>query len=342
MSHEITTTIINNNGACRHTCSCGWYSVSFYSDFRMDEARKEREEHERKYLKKRKPVESPKVAKFKKDAPRLDDVVRQSIYSYPTLYRQDNYEHSRLTVLNHLFLVIGNGYEWHPDGYLYYVMPNKQGRKTLPKNFFEMNLYTFDLPKKSKADLEKALKNKFYYFRKEHYGNLSVVFEAEKKEAQKLADIFAENQTGTKTAHYAGTKEHYEFLRKYGDVPDHFIIHPYPISEYSAISEIFNKRTNSLHIQNFDLVPQPDWLAGAIDIAVATLDFYEDEEKAKYNSYHPRKRMAITKREWEETKDKKNWNINPGESIEDYVYRHWNEYKEKQISFLTEFLKEFK
>lgn len=40
------------------------------------------------------------------------DSVNESISQYPTLYLTKNYEHSKFLVLNHMFIVIGNGYEW--------------------------------------------------------------------------------------------------------------------------------------------------------------------------------------------------------------------------------------
>jgi hypothetical protein len=43
---------------------------------------------------------------------KLEDQVRSSILCFPTLYRANNYEDSKILVYNHLFCVIGNGYEW--------------------------------------------------------------------------------------------------------------------------------------------------------------------------------------------------------------------------------------
>jgi len=44
--------------------------------------------------------------------------IAQAIREYPSLYRDVTYEKSRLKVLDQLFFVIGNGYEWSPKGIL--------------------------------------------------------------------------------------------------------------------------------------------------------------------------------------------------------------------------------
>ena len=57
----------------------------------------------------------------------LDDSVRKSIFEYPSLFKDMDYAKSRIKVLDHLFLVIGNGYEWY-DGYLAASVCKKKGR----------------------------------------------------------------------------------------------------------------------------------------------------------------------------------------------------------------------
>lgn len=43
---------------------------------------------------------------------RLNDVIVESILQYPLLYRDVSYEKSKIKVLDHLFLTVGNGYSW--------------------------------------------------------------------------------------------------------------------------------------------------------------------------------------------------------------------------------------
>jgi hypothetical protein len=47
----------------------------------------------------------------------LKESIAKSIVEYPSLYKDINYLRSEQKVLDHLFLVIGNGYSWW-DGYL--------------------------------------------------------------------------------------------------------------------------------------------------------------------------------------------------------------------------------
>jgi len=46
----------------------------------------------------------------------LDRYISQQIRQWPLLFRDVDYEKSRTKVLDHLFLTIGNGYEWAEDG----------------------------------------------------------------------------------------------------------------------------------------------------------------------------------------------------------------------------------
>jgi hypothetical protein len=58
---------------------------------------------------------------------KLEDAIAKSIYNYPSLFKDSNWEKSRIKVLDHLFLTIGNGYEWY-DGYLTERVGKKVGR----------------------------------------------------------------------------------------------------------------------------------------------------------------------------------------------------------------------
>lgn len=103
----------------------------------------------------------------------LDDTIRKCIFEYPSLYKDVSMQKSRIKVLDHLFLVIGNGFEWH-DGYLYatsnedvrtgkikMVKPKKYGKekfdKKLDEKYFATPIYREfhhhpDLMKLIKAD----------------------------------------------------------------------------------------------------------------------------------------------------------------------------------------------
>ena len=93
---------------------------------------------------------------------KLKHNIRKSIRNYPLLYKAENYKKSEIAVLEHLFLVIGNGYEWF-DGYLTkdYESPLPYGKQTarpLKKGFFKSKIYSYR--RMSKSVYEIFLKNK--------------------------------------------------------------------------------------------------------------------------------------------------------------------------------------
>lgn len=69
----------------------------------------------------------------------LQESVEDSIARFPTLYKMKDFKTSKLAVLNHLFLVNGNGYEWDERGFLFDSEDKKL--KKLPKDFFEKDTH---------------------------------------------------------------------------------------------------------------------------------------------------------------------------------------------------------
>jgi hypothetical protein len=254
---------------------------------------------------------------------KLDDHVRDAIYNYPTLYRGKDYETSRLKVLDHLFLVIGNGYEWEKEGFLSCVgrggfhgdNTKAKGLKTLPEGFFDKELYNFYVDSTKMKELEKRLKKekRFHYFLdKAHKKETNLIFEADEETAKDYVRNY-EAETGINRRNGVPATG-WTFVDKARS--DHSIS-PYPICEYSAIKEIYNGKTNSLHIDNFELKKiQPDWLVGAIDIVKASLAYYND--KKQYDSH-----IYCTDR----TTGKRS--------------KHWAKYRKEQVDFLEKFLEKF-
>ncbi len=88
---------------------------------------------------------------------KLKDHINQAIKRYPILYKAEDYKTSEMLVLNHLFLVIGNGYEWH-DGYLCEDELKPYGEKkfkSLPKMFFKRREYTYKRTTEAMYDFNK-------------------------------------------------------------------------------------------------------------------------------------------------------------------------------------------
>jgi len=73
---------------------------------------------------------------------KLDLHIAQSIRKYPSLYRDVTYEKSRLKVLDQLFFVIGNGYEWSPKGTLVEGFPEKKRPKVSRSLKFDDDYWT--------------------------------------------------------------------------------------------------------------------------------------------------------------------------------------------------------
>ena len=93
---------------------------------------------------------------------KLKDSIINSIRNYPLLYKAENYKKSEIAVLNHLFLVIGNGYEWF-DGYLKDdiekdLLYGKKTSKPLKKGFFKTREYHYRRIRKSMYEF--SIKNK--------------------------------------------------------------------------------------------------------------------------------------------------------------------------------------
>lgn len=92
----------------------------------------------------------------------LEHAINWSILNYPTLYRMKTHAESRLKVLNHFFLCIGTGMEWVKEGYLCDLTdrhPEKKAIKQLPKDFYEMELFQFDIDPRMLKEIRQELRD---------------------------------------------------------------------------------------------------------------------------------------------------------------------------------------
>jgi hypothetical protein len=236
----------------------------------------------------------------------LDQHINWCIFNYPTLYRSDSYELSRIKVLGHIFLTIGNGYEWNEKGYL--STGNDHTLEALPENYFQQNLYELDTDQPIEAIA--ALEGRIYYLldRYVRLGESRIVFEAKDEEDAK------------------------PFFSKYGKriVRDFvfvmesrckFKFNPYPICDYSTISEMLAGRTNSPHIENFDLINiQPDWIQGAVDVVRSAAAYYNNPEQYKSHTYY---------------------GYYCREGVATYDPKKWETFHKSQIEILERFLEKF-
>ena len=188
---------------------------------------------------------------------KLEDYIYKSLLEYPSLYLCNNYEDSKMLVLNHLFLVNGNGMDWaiskggNHEGYLvedkykktkddeWIRLPDKPYGKPVIKNklsFIELlekykNEYLEDSKYKSIREFNARIPERIKILIRE----------------QKLKDM-----------------ENGNYLQKFEEHT------PYPFaSEYWPYAEI-----------DINLI-KPDWREGMLQCFEWALNFYTDKETNK-------------------------------------------------------------
>lgn len=284
----------------------------------------------------------------------IEHAINWSILNYPTLYRMKTHEESRLQVLNQYFLVIGNGMDWTKEGYLLDLCekhPEKELVKKLPKDFYDKELYKFDIdPQMLKEAKQELRDNKVWFKVRKNYFGSTIVFAWSKELALPFVIKYECEKDKQERAHYAeifkdfpsmqttfGTR-----LREASAVGHPFS--PYPICQYSALVEMINKRTNSLHIENFDLAyVKEDWIQGAIDVATATLEYYNDESRYSNNSYHPSKCFQQFKKSYDQDPEKYRADrvaegMTHEMSIKEWCQFWWDKFRTEQIDYCNRFL----
>jgi predicted RNA-binding protein with PUA-like domain len=107
-------------------------------------------------------------------------------------------------------------------------------------------------------------------------------------------------------------------------------------------------RTNSLHVENFELKPKPDWLAGAIEIAKFAAEYYADDEAVKSHFYHPD--QSANREEWS-LKDakkagkleeyRKEHGYKDGETAYQRLERSFKEFRKSEAEVFSDFLAKF-
>ncbi len=163
---------------------------------------------------------------------KLEHYISNTIKRWPDLYVMDDYQTSRLAVLDNLFFTIGTENEWCKGGFLAEHLRGRTGDK---RNFR--------------------------------------IF----KEDAKFEDGFFERYSILQKTHYK--------LFRY----DKLQVNPYPVFDGSALSEMIDGKTNSLHIKNFELTKiLPDWIEGAREIVEYAIGYYKDESMFKRHCYYPK------------------------------------------------------
>ena len=194
----------------------------------------------------------------------VETTIKNSLLMHPTV------EHNRLSVLNHLFLVIGNGYEWK-KGELVEVGKRK-GNATIEKAI--LKIVTSNLAKdnlRTWFDVGELLGNG-------HGENEDYAF-----------DFLSERLTNDIKNSIILTfdiENRMKDMTPYSDLKK-FPFTFYPICEYSELC-------------NLPKDIKPDWLAAAKEIyefVVANPQLIREEDKAAYNEWLPKAKERINELE---------------------------------------------
>jgi len=192
---------------------------------------------------------------------KIKDFISENIQSYPSLFKDVDYEKSKLKVLGNIFFTIDNGLDFakteNPEdgGYLtypkYQTIENKQVRifdrpygrkkyKPLPKDYFDSVVYYVfsGLPL-----LEVIGDGRYVHFR---YGKSDV---KNKLLQPRLVEAKSE--------------------------------HLFEPSPFLAPFSLFNR------IINEDIFLQNDWMEELILLCERTIEYYSDEEQYKHHIYYP-------------------------------------------------------
>lgn len=123
---------------------------------------------------------------------------------------------------------------------------------------------------------------------------------------------------------------------------------PYPISNYSIVSEIYYN----------DLFLQPDWMEELIFLCKRTLTYFNNQEEYENHTYYPSKTYVNNDLTYFQERFKKEgingvkelrkiWGYEKKDTVPDltevreHKVKNWNKFKNEQIKFLKRFLKKF-
>lgn len=269
---------------------------------------------------------------------KIKDYISKSIQEYPSLYKDVDYEKSKLKVLNQIFFVIGNGLSMaHTDN------PKEGGYVVEPKH--KKDKETGEYIRRTDKPYGKE---KFKAIPKGYFEN--VVYYVYSGGGSPLETTFRKDEGGGK-AYFRYDKEDIENEYNKPKIYEAKSLHsfsPYPISNYSLIHEVLYK----------DVFLQEDWMQELIILSKKTLEYFNDENQYKENSYYPSKRaiendVKVFKKRFKEGGLKglnglqKTWDYEVKDSIPDYVEVEarkndvWEKFYTEQLEILYGFLEKF-
>jgi hypothetical protein len=226
---------------------------------------------------------------------RLEDRVRFSLLNYPSLYRvRGNPRLSRLKVLDHMFVGIGTGYEWHPTGYLaemeHYEPYGQRTAPEYPPGYFDKKLYSIEVLPKNADPLQAALGDAFYLRRDcSYFGTLHFFVETSLDTAAELDAKYGKNSMNrvlnAKILKEAGI-DRPPFVH---EAETEYDLSFTNLCDLSPISEMIRGRTTSYHVPDFDLdgIIKPDYIQGCADLAREAITYYGDHNRYKRSFRYP-------------------------------------------------------
>lgn len=228
---------------------------------------------------------------------KISNIVYNSIYNYPSLYYKWEFAQSRLAVLNHTFLVIGNGMDLKLQKGKYVFM----GFKNTPKDIKQKIDNNEPFVVISKADQEFSSKFKMVW--PDRNGTI--------QKRMFLSDYEKLDKNYPEFGHELKEDEDSpEFLiQKYPDKEHTFQVTPYPFSiQYCPFMDI-NPNTKKYTYKNIKnitveeiaeskkMIPE-DYSEAIVEVFLWALEFYENDEKFLADSYYNWKADAAFKKKY--------------------------------------------
>lgn len=264
---------------------------------------------------------------------KIKDYISKSIQTYPSLFKSNNYEESKLKVLNQIFFVIGNGMEmaWTEN-------PAEGGYVTEPK-----------MKKDRKKDEWVRIYDKPYGKEKfkpipDSYFEDVVFYVSSESSALEILTNCGGYRFLARFDKQTAVNKYFSPRLVEAKADDAF--YPYPFSKGNSIAcDVFY---NKLFLQD-------DWKEELFFLCRRTLQFFEDEEQLKNDFYFPNeKRINRDIRHFNEVFSKegsvgvqrlrKLWDydyldiVPTYEEIKTKKWVEFENYKIKQVEFLKAFL----
>lgn len=263
---------------------------------------------------------------------KIKDFISKSIQEYPLLYKDVDYEKSKLKVLDHVFFSYGNGLKLAYTG-----NKNNNGYVVEPKYKDTKNGYVRIKDKPYGEDTYKELPSDYFD---------SVVYYINASEyALEISNLDSDR------IYYRYSKDVLEnsFLQpKLYKAQSLQAFSPHPFCEYSIIHYVYKGAKL-----------QSDWLEELIVLCERTLEYFNDENQYSKDSYYPSEHeIKCEIKHFEEKNRNKGskgvkelrelWRYNESNDIPTYeeVFNKkllgWEDYRNDKIKYLNKFLTKYK